>query len=303
MSVKISKTFNRDEINRIRKALLRGKNSSRDMALFNVQLDTMLRTSIIRYMTVADVKSREGGEIKENISVKTRKFGKLATCYLTKETRESLKDWISFSGKNNDDYLFTGRKNPRHPISDTHHRHLLREWCKEAKIPLNKRSTTSLKNHKLNIAYELSHDHDHMNKLMLNDFFNFNETFHSVWVTDEYLELRKEGWGFLYVMEGLDPNTFDPIGIYKIGITTNVHERLYRLERENLTYPKMEIYPKLIKALFIENPILAENALHSLFDGHRIGGEWFRLNANDLFLLMLMNKEFIENLRLSKLSI
>lgn len=303
MSIHIEKTFNRDEIIKIRKALLKGKNSSRNMALFNVQIDTMLRTSVIRYITVSDVQSRNIGEIKEKILVKTRNKGKPVTCYLTKETRESLKDWICISGKNNNDYLFTGRKNPNHPISDTHHRHLLREWCKEAGVDSTKRSTTSIKNHKLNIAYELTHDHDHMNKMIMNDSFNFNETFHSIWVTDEYLELRKEGWGFLYVMEGLDPKTFDSVGIYKIGITTNINERLYRLERDNLTYPKMEIYPKLIKALFIENPALAESALHSIFDGHRIGGEWFRLNASDLFLLMLMNKETIENLRLFKFSI
>lgn len=137
----------------------------------------------------------------------------------------------------------------------------------------------------------------------MNEEFNISETFHSIWYTDDYLELKKEGWGFLYVMEGLDPKTLQSIGIYKIGIATDINERLRHLEKENLTYPKMDVYPKLIKALFTSCPIESENALHSLFDEHRIGGEWFRLSANDLFLLMLMNNESIENLRLSKVSI
>jgi hypothetical protein len=135
----------------------------------------------------------------------------------------------------------------------------------------------------------------------MNEDFNFNETFHSIWYSDDYLNLKKEGWGFLYVMEGLDPVSLESRGIYKIGIATDMNNRLRNLEKENLTYPKMEIHPKLIKALFTSCPIESENALHSLFDEHRIGGEWFRLNANDLFLLMLMNNETIENIRLSRI--
>lgn len=136
----------------------------------------------------------------------------------------------------------------------------------------------------------------------MNSYFDFNETFHSVWYSDDYLNLKRDGWGFLYVMEGLDSKSFEPNGTYKIGITTDINKRLADLEKENLTYPKENVHPKLIKVLFTENPEDKEHIIHSLFDKFRIGGEWFRLNANDLFFLMLMNSGTIDNIRKSKFS-
>ena len=134
----------------------------------------------------------------------------------------------------------------------------------------------------------------------MNNQFNFDETFHSIWCSDDYLNLKKDGWGFLYVMEGLNPDNFEPMGVYKIGIATDISKRLRWLEKENLTYPKMELHPKLIKALFTYNPEEKEWILHSFFDDFRIGGEWFKLNANDLFFLMLMNSGTIDNIKNSK---
>ena len=74
------KPFTKEEIRKIRKALESRKDGARDLALFNVQVDTMLRTSDLRNLTVHDVQSSETGEIKEQISVTMKKTGKTVAC-------------------------------------------------------------------------------------------------------------------------------------------------------------------------------------------------------------------------------
>ena len=128
------KPFTKEEIRKIRKALENRKDGARDLALFNVQVDTMLRTSDLRNLTVHDVQSSETGEIKEQISVTMKKTGNTVACVLDQAAKEALQQWIITSGKSAHDYLFTGRKDPNKPITDTHHRHLLKNWCKVAGV-------------------------------------------------------------------------------------------------------------------------------------------------------------------------
>ena len=49
------KPFTKEEIRKIRKALENRKDVAKDLALFNVQVDTMLRTSDLRNLKVHDV--------------------------------------------------------------------------------------------------------------------------------------------------------------------------------------------------------------------------------------------------------
>ena len=104
------KPFTKEEIRKIRKALENRKDGARDLALFNVQVDTMLRTSDLRNLTVHDVQSSETGEIKEQISVTMKKTGNTVACVLDQASKESSHQWITTSGKSSQDYLFTGKK-------------------------------------------------------------------------------------------------------------------------------------------------------------------------------------------------
>ena len=106
----LMKPFTKEEIRKIRKALENRKDGARDLALFNVQVDTMLRTSDLRNLTVHDVQSSETGEIKEQISVTMKKTGNTVACVLDQASKESSHQWITTSGKSSQDYLFTGKK-------------------------------------------------------------------------------------------------------------------------------------------------------------------------------------------------
>ena len=104
------KPFTKEEIRKIRKALENRKDGDRDLALFNVQVDTMLRTSDLRNLTVHDVQSNETGEIEEQISVTMKKTGNTVACVLDQVSKESSHQWMTTSGKSSQDYLFTGKK-------------------------------------------------------------------------------------------------------------------------------------------------------------------------------------------------
>ena len=145
------KPFTKEEIRKIRKALENRKDGARDLALFNVQVDTMLRTSDLRNLTVHDVQSSETGEIKEQISVTMKKTGNTVACVLDQAAKEALHQWITTSGKSSHDYLFTGRKDPNKPITDTHHRHLLKNWCKAAGVTAETKATHSIRKTKATI--------------------------------------------------------------------------------------------------------------------------------------------------------
>ena len=75
------------------------KNTNGDKECLWSQLDTMLRTSDLRNLTVHDVQSSETGEIKEQISVTMKKTGNTVACVLDQAAKEALHQWITTSGK------------------------------------------------------------------------------------------------------------------------------------------------------------------------------------------------------------
>ena len=160
------KPFTKEEIRKIRKALENRKDGARDLALFNVQVDTMLRTSDLRNLKVRDVQSSETGEIKEQISITMKKTGNCVACILDEAAKTSLQQWISIAGKSSNDYLFTGRKDSNKPITDTHHRYLLKSWCKMAGVTAETKSTHSIRKTKATIIYKETQNVEAVRKLL-----------------------------------------------------------------------------------------------------------------------------------------
>ena len=160
------KPFTRDEIRKLRKFLGNRKDGARDLALLNVQVDTMLRTSDLRKLKVSDVQYRGSDEIKDQISVTMKKTGNTVACVLDQASKESLVSWIKISGKGTNDYLFTGRKDPNKPITDTNHRHLLKSWCEATGIRSETKSTHSIRKTKATIIYKETQNVEAVRKLL-----------------------------------------------------------------------------------------------------------------------------------------
>lgn len=67
----------------------------------------------------------------------------------------------------------------------------------------------------------------------------------------------------------------DLVGLFKIGITTDEEKRLKQLRTGNPNFWYLFIFE-------IDNALITELELHTLFENKRIKGEWFALDAKDL---------------------
>jgi len=155
---KVSKPFTQKEVDKIRRLLADSKSKTRDLALFNTGISTMLRTSDLLALKVSDVMN-ENLEMKSFFAVKMKKTHKSVSVQLCENSRSSLAEWIEESGKKRSDYLFTGgnRSNAGQPISTIQHWRLVKEWCKMAGVGLEDRSTHSLRKTKASIIYKKTH--------------------------------------------------------------------------------------------------------------------------------------------------
>ena len=80
----------------------------RDVALFQVAIDTMLHGSDLFNLTVKDVRL-PNGKIRSVIKVARRGGMPPVRCAFSKTTASALGKWIAASRKKRADYLFPGR--------------------------------------------------------------------------------------------------------------------------------------------------------------------------------------------------
>ena len=103
---------------RLIREILRADQAWRDLALFNVAVDTMLRSVDLLKLTVNDVIDSPEGKIKAEIPIQQQKTGKTTLVALTSHSQDALVKWIREAGKLGWDYLFTGLHKSKHkPIS------------------------------------------------------------------------------------------------------------------------------------------------------------------------------------------
>src|SRR3974377_870431 len=101
--------FTPAQVKRIRQVLVtRGVPGLRDLALFQVAIDTMLHGLDLFNLTVKDVQL-PNGKIRSVIKVERGRGMQAVRCAFSKTTASALGKWIAVSGKKRADYLFPGR--------------------------------------------------------------------------------------------------------------------------------------------------------------------------------------------------
>lgn len=84
-------------------------NHLRDLALFNLALDSKLSRCDLVALKVSDIQT--GDEIRPHAKIIRKKTGKPVQFEVTKQTRDALIDWINHKNLNIYDWLFPSRKN------------------------------------------------------------------------------------------------------------------------------------------------------------------------------------------------
>ncbi len=140
-------------------AKIRNKENARDLALFCVAIDSMLRGIDIINLKVHSVTDGRR-QVLEKISVMQRKTNRPVIVQLELFTQVVLQQWINESEKVADDFIFTGRTDRyiSKPITSSHYRTLVKKWVSMAGLDPKHYSTHSLRRSKAVLVYEATKD-------------------------------------------------------------------------------------------------------------------------------------------------
>ena len=99
----------------------------RDLALFNLALDSKLRGCDLVRLQVNDV--CVGGRVRDRATVIQRKTGRPVQFEITEQTRAAIRDWVANSVPRNGQYLFPSRFHDQPHISTRQYARIVHRWC------------------------------------------------------------------------------------------------------------------------------------------------------------------------------
>src|SRR6476469_4394006 len=106
------------------KLQVEGRN--RDLAIFNVAIDSKLRGCDIVALKVEDV--APSGYSVDRATVRQKKTGQPVRFELTEQTRQAVDDYLIRAGKNPGECIFTGRRGPGRSMTTRQYSRLVCEW-------------------------------------------------------------------------------------------------------------------------------------------------------------------------------
>lgn len=124
---------------------------SRDLALFNLAIDSKMRGCDVVALRISDV--APAGHAVDRATVRQRKTGHPVRFELTNQTRQSVDDYLRERGEKAGEFLFPGRRGPGRSLSTRQYARLLSKWI--ANIGLDPRlfGTHSLRRTKATVIY------------------------------------------------------------------------------------------------------------------------------------------------------
>lgn len=126
-------------------------NKTRDLALFNLALDSKLRSCDLVKLKVRDV--AHGSEICKRAMVMQQKTKRPVQFEITKQTRESLSEWIKCQNLSDSDYLFQSRLHNSEHITTRQYARILKKWVKEIGLNPYEYGTHSIRRTKVSLIY------------------------------------------------------------------------------------------------------------------------------------------------------
>src|SRR6476659_8722747 len=103
------------------RTMLQNARQPRDLALFNLAIDSKLRGCDVVAVKVDDV--APNGYAVDRATVRQRKTGRPVRFELTEHTRHAIDDYIRLAGKKSGEFLFNGRQLGRSMTTRQYARH------------------------------------------------------------------------------------------------------------------------------------------------------------------------------------
>jgi len=124
---------------------------TRDLALFDLAIDSKLRGCDLVHLKVDDIVV--GGRVKPRAVVRQRKTGHPVQFELTEQTREAVTAWIQEGNRRPGDYLFPNRLHASRPMTTRQYARLVRVWLNAVGMDGNAYGTHSLRRTKPTLIY------------------------------------------------------------------------------------------------------------------------------------------------------
>jgi integrase len=132
--------------------LLQIHGKTRDLALFNLAIDSKLRCCDLVALRVIDVAT--GGSVSERAVIVQQKTGRPVQFELTDQTRESVLTWITQKALDGKDYLFPSRVHSCLHLSKRQYARIVNQWVESIGLDPHKYGTHSLRRTKVALIYK-----------------------------------------------------------------------------------------------------------------------------------------------------
>jgi len=123
----------------------------RDLAMFNLAIDSKLRSCDLVTLRVSDVSI--AGKVKERAVIVQQKTGRPVQFELTEQTREAVRDWITERMLENGGYLFPSRSQNHPHLSTRQYARIVDGWVASIGLDPHKFGTHSLRRTKAALIY------------------------------------------------------------------------------------------------------------------------------------------------------
>lgn len=123
----------------------------RDLALFNLALDSKLRGCDLVKLRVKDI--AHGATLNKRAVILQQKTQEPVQFEITAQTRESLSNWIHKAKLNYDQFLFPSKWNMGNPITTRQYARIVKSWVKLIGLDPSEYGTHSLRRTKVSLIY------------------------------------------------------------------------------------------------------------------------------------------------------
>ena len=128
----------------------------RDLALFNLAIDSKLRGSDLVKIMVSDISNARS--VMSRAMVMQQKTGRPVQFEITESTREAISDWISCRGLTTSDFLFPSRVAASPHISTRQYARIVEAWVKDVGLDSALYGTHTLRRTKPTLIYKRTHN-------------------------------------------------------------------------------------------------------------------------------------------------
>jgi integrase len=123
----------------------------RDLAMFNVAIDSKLRGSDVVALKVEDV--APNGYAVDRATVRQKKTGQPVRFELTEQTRQAIDEYVWTACRKPGEFLFPSRRNRERCISTRQYARLVSNWVASIGLDANRFGTHSLRRTKATLIY------------------------------------------------------------------------------------------------------------------------------------------------------